>query len=202
MNRRLPVKAAGYDTQYFSLLLCGSLFICGCIAGVFSSGFVTSADELGRIFAGLFSTGAEASKASLGVFFDSSKYHIFALFLSFSVLGVIGIPAVSAVRGFFFCFSVSLMVRYYGGDGVRLALAGFGFTAVFSIPSFIVLSCFCFDASLRLLRCVLRQGGAYLQPYGAAFFSRVGICFVVTIVSFFIEEYIMSMVVNRIIAGL
>jgi stage II sporulation protein M len=99
--------------------------------------------------------------------------------LGFSIFGVFCVPVLSAVRGFFLCFSISAIVRHFGGDGVFLALAIFGVSAAVTVPCFFILSVQSFSSSLYVLRGMSAKGriGLISQPPGGRrFFRRVCVC--------------------------
>ena len=91
MNRRLfGIAAVAPETdgaRTFGLILCASLFLCGCIVGVISAGFVSDAGGLSNYVSGLIRQNAGQAVAQPGFlpcFFNSTKYHIVALFFAFS----------------------------------------------------------------------------------------------------------------------
>lgn len=202
MKRRISPASLRYGPQYLGLLLCGALFLCGCIAGTLSSGFIADPDGLGPTLTDylmLAEPGAARGSGFLSAFLDASKYHLLSICFGFSLLGVFFLPAMSAVRGFFFCFSASTLVRFYGGSGVLLALVLFGLTALVSIPCYFALSCQSFTTSLHLLRNTF--GGKMAMPpnpFGISFVRRCAVCMIFTIGAFLVEKYIMSMLVGKI----
>jgi stage II sporulation protein M len=122
---------------------------------------------------------------------DNFKYHLAALFLGFSVLGVFCIPALSAVRGFFLSFSVSAIIRLMGSKGILLTLSIFGINTLITIPCFFVLSVSGFSASLYLLRLVFSKNTKNTaSPFNSRFFMNCGICLIVLMVSTLIDTYL------------
>ena len=58
------------------------------------------------------------------------KYALLALVLSLTALGVVGLPVLFGVRGFFFSFSVACFCRVFGGQGLFPAFVLFGLSAL------------------------------------------------------------------------
>ena len=181
MNKRLfRALPETSGARVFALVLCTALFLCGCIVGIISAGFVSNTGGLSSYIAGLIpiKAGQVVSQPSfLSCFFNSIKYHICALFLAFSVLGVVCIPAMMAVRGFFLCFSVSVIVRLLGGAGIPLALSIFGIGALITIPCLFILSTQAFFTSTELMKTVFSRGGRSGPIYNGGFFKTAAFCF-------------------------
>ena len=81
-------------------------------------------------------------------FFNTVKYH-FAAFLSmFSVLGILIIPVLLAVRGFLLSFSVTSFIVMFGLNGIFLSLAVFGISCMLAVPPLLIISGQSFNVSL------------------------------------------------------
>jgi stage II sporulation protein M len=176
MNKRLPTPArldAGSDS--LGLLLCAALFLCGCAAGTVAAGLSPPGDALAQYISGILPSADGARPLFPAVLFGVCKYHLAALFFGFSLLGVLCIPGIVAMRGFFLCFSVSYVVRGFGPGGIPLALSMFALDAVFTVPCFFVLAVQSFSSSARLFKGVLSRGG-YDAVYGGGFFRRCAVC--------------------------
>lgn len=96
--------------------------------------------ELEQYLTGFVQLGAEGRQAktllsALVIYF---RYPAAAFALGFVSAGVVLLPAVSAVFGFFLSFSVCCFTAAFGEDGVLLALAVFGFRCMVTMPCFFV----------------------------------------------------------------
>ena len=178
-------------SQLFGLILSAALFLCGCIVGIISAGFVSNASGLSGYISGLvpLKVGQAISQPNfLSIFFNSTKYHIFSLFFAFSVLGVICVPLMMAVRGFFLCFSISVIVRLLGGQGILLALSIFGIGALITVPCLFILSAQTFSASADLLKVVFSRAGRFAAGiYNRKFFTTAAFCFAIPALSALID---------------
>lgn len=163
------------------LILCGALFLCGVVAGTFSSSFVKDGAALTDYFSEyltLQQDGAFVDPSFFSVLADTFKYPLLVFALGFSIPGVIGVPVLSVVRGYTLAFSVSVIVRLYGGDGVLLALAMFAVGTMITVPCFLILAAQSFRSSCLLTLTVVRPGlRAGISPYNAGYFLSCLVCF-------------------------
>ena len=198
INKRVLSGRLNSGSDYFGLIACGALFICGGIVGSAAAGFAGGAEV--SIFMAEYLTRANGSALRTGEFFlaflNACMYPFAAVFLGFSVLGVFCLPALAAVRGFFLCFSISAVVRSFGADGTLLALSIFGVSAVLTIPCFFVLSVQSFSSSLKVLKSVSARGSGVTRPYDGGFFKRIGICFVVLACSALIDTLLVPRLIG------
>jgi uncharacterized membrane protein SpoIIM required for sporulation len=190
------IADAGPD--YLGLIICGALFICGGIVGAAAAGFAGSAG-ISDYMAGYL---ARAGDSSIGGFFtalfNAWTYPLIAILLGFSVFGVFCVPLLAGVRGFFLCFSVSAVVRHFGGDGVILALTIFGVSAVMNVPCFFILAVQSFSSSLHVFKSVTARGGGSSRPYRGGFFKRVLVCAAVLMGSALIDTLIVPRLITHI----
>ncbi len=180
--------------NYLGLFTCGALFLCGCIIGTLSAGFVSDGTALNEYISGYLSFFLSDASTEISLFSavaNNFKYHLLALFLGFSILGVVSIPVLSAVRGFFLSFSVSAIIRLLGSRGILLALSIFGINTLITIPCFFVLSVSAFSASLYVLRLVFSKNLKNApSPFNKRFFTNCGICLIVQMMSALIDTYL------------
>ncbi|NLA86338.1 MAG: hypothetical protein GX847_03455, partial [Clostridiales bacterium] len=152
-----------------------------------SVGFVSDGTALNEYISGylsFFLTDASAEVSLFSAVASNFKYHLLALFLGFSILGVVSIPFLSAVRGFFLSFSVSAVIKLFGSRGILLALSIFGINTLITIPCFFVLSVSAFSASLYILRLVFAKNlKNTVSPFNRRFFVNCGICLIVLMIS-------------------
>ena len=182
MNRRFTFIISDDRASCLpGLILCGALFLCGIVAGTFSSSFVGDGAELTRYFSEyltLTQDGAFIDPSFFSVLADTFKYPLLVFALGFSVPGIIGIPILSAMRGYTLAFSVSVMVRLYGGDGVLLALSVFAVGTILTVPCFLILAAQSFRSACLLTLTVIRPNlRAGLSPYNVKYFICCLTCF-------------------------
>ena len=186
--------------QFFGLLICGVLFLVGCIAGTFSSGFVNDTGQLDRILTEYISFYINDSPVNLDFIsaaFDAFKYPLAALFFGLSVLGVLLVPVLSAVRGFMLSYSISAIVRLLGGKGVWLALSVFGIRTLITIPCFFILNVYAYSCSSY----IFRQSFSKNMKITASPFNRRAvivcvICLLVLFASALIDTYLSPLLIG------
>lgn len=178
-KRLASARTPGFSYGHLGTVLCASLFLCGCFVGAAAAGALTR-DGMLEYLSGMNMTADGAVLSGAGYvskLLSECKYHIAAVFFGFSVLGVVCVPCLAAVRGFFLCFTVSAFTRMYGAGGIPLTLAMFAACVTITLPCFFVLSVQSFSSSLALLRTVSRGNTARGQPpYGARFFRNCALC--------------------------
>lgn len=194
MKKRFLVISLHNGTQYrLGLMICGILFMCGCVAGTVTAGFVSNGTRLNDFFSSFMSfflTGNATRQNMLSAILDAFKYNLMAIALGFSVAGVFLVPVLSAVRGFFLCFSVAMVVRVLGDNGVALALAIFGVGTLITIPCFFILSVDAFYASAYIFRLATQRTQKLdAAPFNSRYFIRCGICLLVLMLSALIDVY-------------
>ena len=178
-KRRLLSGLIGLpDKWLIYFLICGVAFSAGIAAGTFESRpFCESgaaALYLGEYLRGLGSGGAEGT---LRFFLNVSAESLAAFLMGFSVIGLIGIPALSLIRGFSAGFALSVFVRLYSGDGVAAGLLLVGLRTAVSLPVFLTVASRSLRASFELSRLALFSapsgGGIYSRAYFLRFLAAI-----------------------------
>ncbi|UOO36858.1 stage II sporulation protein M [Oscillospiraceae bacterium CM] len=195
MNKRFFVLSLRADrTQSTGLVFCAVLFICGAIAGTVSAGLIHDGTTLRHYLESYLSSfsGASASKPALfSAVVTNFKYQLLTVFFGLSVFGVVLIPLLSAARGFFLCFSVSAIVRLFGGRGVLLSLSIFGMNTLLTLPCFFIIALTAYSASLSLLKRALPGS---LKPAAELVDRRMllscGLCFIVLFFTAVVDTYL------------
>ena len=195
MNRRFAFIITDNKTSLLpGLILCGALFLCGCVAGTFSSAFVRDGSALTQYFSEyllLEQDGSFVDPSFFSVLVDTFRYPLAVFVFGFSMPGIIGIPAFAGVRGYVLAFSVSVMVRLYGGDGVLLALSLFAVSTLITVPCFLILSAQGFRASCLLTYMVVRHGiKGNLSIYDVKYFISCLICLVLLVIAAVFDTYL------------
>lgn len=176
-----------------ALVVSAAFFGLGGVAGCFlalqsaAGGMAAMRDYLEQIL-------AAAQQGELSVpglpelLWRSLRWPLAAVLLGFTALGLLGIPALTFVRGFFLSFSVASFACAYGRRGVAMAFVLLGVPGLLTIPAFLLLSAQSFTAACRLAS----SGGQSRRenPYGGDYFFRCGLCMTVFGVSVLIERYL------------
>lgn len=117
-----------------------------------------------------------------------------AVFLcGFTALGVLGVPILSALRGFYLAFSIASFARAYGRAGIEVAFILLGITGLLAIPVFLLLACQSFTAAVGLAG---RGEGKWALPYDRAYFLRCGLCAGATCVCILLERCLIPVLMS------
>ena len=121
-------------------------------------------------------TGNATPPEPAAAIWEAIRWPLLTLLLSFTALGVIGTPAIFAVRGFLLSFAVSSFVRIFGGAGAILAFFAFGFTGLISIPALFLLGVQGLLSAMELTGRILVGGKSPPSLPGRIFWARSGLC--------------------------
>ena len=201
MNRRFTFVITDDKTGSLpGLIICGALFLCGCVAGSFSAGFVSDGGVLTGFFAEylrLAQDGTFSNPTLTASLANTLRYPLLVFAMGLSIPGLIAIPALSALRGYTLAFSAAVIVRLYGGGGVILALSIFGLTTIITVPCFLILASLAFRGSclltLSVVRPSLRSGEC---PYDMRFFICCLVCFAFLVLAAVIDTFLTSQMVR------
>lgn len=175
-------------------------FLLGGLAGCLMSTFVGGAgqESLKAYLEHFLSTAQSSGAAAPGLavqLWDILRWPGLALLLGFTVLGVLGLPLLFAVRGFLLAFSIAAFVQVFGSAGCLLAFLVFGVGGGFSVPALFVLGVQSLTASRSLASRFLGEGKAP-SPYGKAYFLRCGGCAAVLCVCVILERFAVPVLVS------
>lgn len=126
-----------------NLLLIAFCFALGVAAGQILANHLSadSAEEMNRYLSSYLSLDRSISgEAVLSALMIYYRYPLLAFLFSFSWLGIVFLPILAIVCGFFLSFSVSAFIAVYGSHGILLTIAILGIRCLFTIPCFLILS--------------------------------------------------------------
>jgi len=122
----------------------------------------------------------------------SLRWPLAAFLLGFSALGLLGIPALCSMRGFFLAFSISSFAQAYGQQGLAIAFILLGIPGLLSIPSFMLLTTQSFSTA-----CVLAGRSGWREgPFRREHFFRCGVCAAAVCVSLLMERYLVPVLMT------
>ena len=130
-----------------------------------------------------------------GLLWRTFRWPLAAALLGFTALGLIGVPALSLMRGFFLAFSVASFSRAYGHGGLTVAFLLQGIPGLLAVPAFLLLATQSFSAAYALAGRGSGQGRREL-PYGRDYFLRWGLCAGVLFVSLLVECYLVPILIT------
>ena len=173
-----------------ALVITAAFFVLGGAAGCFmafqSSG--AGADTLAAYLDNFLSAaqaGQLSDPAAPELLWRTIRWFLAAFLLGFTALGLLGVPILALLRGFFLSFSIASFSQAYGWNGLMLSFLLLGVPSMVTIPAFFLMTVQSFSASLNL---------AFHREY----FFRCGLCVGAVCASLFLERY----AVPALIAGI
>ena len=167
----------------------------GCLLAALSGG--EGASQLCAYLAD-YLTAVQGTQLSLelwAVLWESGKVLLAALLLGLTALGVIGLPLLFGLRGFFLAFSVACFCRVFGGRGLLPAFALFGLPALLWAPALFLAGVYSLLAARQLLGRALGDGrGGTI--FGGAYWCRAGLCVGLTLASGLLEYWAVPVLVR------
>ena len=187
------IRLGGWDPNLIRLLLLALAFLAGALGGHLYAGscgeeaWEALGQYLGdycRLYDG---GGVEISLLSCVVMYFG--YAVLLFLLGFSAAGVVLIPALSGVFGFFTMYTVSCFVRCYGRAGAALALGAMVVRLVFTLPCFFLLAEAAWPLSTELFALSFGRGQRSSPVlYGSRYFLWFVLCAVILALGVFCER--------------
>jgi len=202
MNRNLLIRAGSADREFFGLALCLIFFACGILIGTISAGNLDAVEILALQnsvsgYIAQIADGTHMSPHFLSVLWSLGKYPLLVMFLGFSLLGALGLPVISGIRGFYLSFSISAFIQAFGVEGWPVAFSLFGISALITIPCFFLLASQAFLASADLGKALMGSGKIQAGTlYGSHYLMRTILCFHGILAAVFIEIYVTPALVS------
>lgn len=136
---------------------------------------------------------SELSPELFVVVWEQSKVLLAALLLGLTSLGVLGLPLLFGVRGFFFTFSAACFCRVFGGRGALPAFVLFALPALLWAPALFLLGTSGFCSSRRLLGRTLGEGGGSLFPVN---WYQAGVCLCLSLTAGLLEFWVVPVLLR------
>lgn len=152
-------------------------------------------DELCAYLTGYLELAAENQlpRGLWAVLWGQLKYLLAAAVLGLTALGVIGLPVLFCVRGFFLSFPAACFLRVFGGRGLLPAFALFGLPALLWAPALFLLGTSSFCSSRRLLGRTLGEGGGSLFPVN---WYQAGVCLCLSLTAGLLEFWVVPVLLR------
>ncbi len=165
--------------------LLGGLFGC-LLAGKTAGNGSQSLMEYLQSYLDLLRSGAAGTPGLLDTVWGIVRFPLCAVLLGFTVLGILGLPILFALRGFLLSFAIASFARMFGTEGVFLAFLLFGITGVIEIPAFFILGVQSATMSVRQLE-RKKSGGHRILGCDRHYFLCLIICAVALVICILLE---------------
>lgn len=187
------IRLGEWDASWARLLLLVLAFLAGALGGHLYAGacggesWEALGTYLGDYCRAYDGGGAEISLLSCVVMYFG--YTVLLFLLGFSAAGVVLIPALSGMFGFFTMYTVSCFVRCYGRAGAVLALGAMVVRLVFTLPCFFLLAGAAWPLSTELFALSFGRGKRSAPVlYGSHYFLWFVLCAAVLALGVFCER--------------
>lgn len=187
------IRLGSWDADGVRLVLLVLAFLAGALGGHLYAGSCSeeAREALSRYlgdYCRLYGAGgAEISLLSCAVMYFG--YAVLLFLLGFSAAGVVLIPALSGMFGFFTMYTVSCFVRCYGRAGAALALGAMAVRLVFTLPCFFLLAGAAWPLSTELFALSFGRGKRSSPVlYGSRYFLWFVLCGAVLALGVFCER--------------
>lgn len=163
------------------LLFLALFFFAGIVLGQVFSSRVPNAtgEELARYLTDFLKVeggGDLSPQAALSAAVLYFRYPLFAFLLGFASIGVLLLPFVTGIFGFFLSFSVCCFTAAFGSDGVLLALAVFGLRCAVTLPCYFLLAVPSLERSMALVSLSFGKGRRSAPVvYGREWWERLAV---------------------------
>ncbi len=200
MGMRIRKKWDLPSEQSGALALLAVAFFVGGAAGCLLAGLSggAGAEELGSYLTGYMALARDGSlpRGLWTVLWGQVKYLLAALILSVTALGVVGLPVLFGVRGFFLSFSAACFCRVFGGKGLLPALVLSGLPALLWAPAMFLTGVPGLLSAQQLLRRSVGdgRGGAPLNSGGC--WCRAGVCAGLTLGAGLLEYWVVPVLLR------
>lgn len=132
------------------------------------------------------------------------RFPLAAALLGFASVGVVLLPVVSAVMGFFLSFSVCCFTATFGYNGVFLSLAVFGLRCAVTLPCFFLLAVPAWETSGTLAALSFGRGRRTAPVAYGTVCRRLGVCVLVLLagvcVDIFLSPWLLRRMLEQILA--
>ena len=127
------------------VLFLSAMFLCGVCAGCITASYITGdgANLLNEyISKGILVSEVDTTGKELffKAFITFVKYPAIIFLLGYTAFGILFIPLVLVLRGYFISFCVTSVIQALGYKGILSALCIYGFQAVISIPCILIVA--------------------------------------------------------------
>ncbi len=138
-------------------------------------------------FAKITAQSEDMPGAAVSVLVTYFRYPVLLFLCGFMAAGIVLIPTLCVVQGFFLSFAVHCFASALGRSGVMLALSAFGVRCLFTLPCTLFLAMYALSASVQLVQ--VRTGGRRKERMtrDRAYVWRFAICAIVLLVGVIVE---------------
>lgn len=171
---------------FLVLILC---FSAGCIAGSVLGSFF----EFGSFLNDYLGATVIGSQSPVSLFFNYSRFQLFAFLFGTSFLGLALLPALSCIRGYALSCTAASIISAYPDNGIIMAAVILGIPAILSLACFFVISIEGFKSSERIFHLVRGNSAPRKDKLYARFLACVPFLAIGTLIEIKFVPYLVSL---------
>ena len=199
MEMRIREKWDLLSEQTGALAILAVIFLLGGAAGCLFASLSgeAGAQELSSYLAGYLAlAGEEGLPRSLWpVLWGQLKFSLAAIVLGLTGLGVVGLPVLFGVRGFFLACPSACFVRVFGVRGFFPSFLLFALPALLWVPGLFLMGTPGFLSAQRQLRRSLGEGRGEF-PLNGSYWSRAGLCLGLSLAAGLLEYWVVPVLLR------
>lgn len=174
-----------------ALVVTAAFFTLGALGGAMlalgaSEGGADALEAYLEQFLTLARAGELTHPSFLMLLWRALRWPLFAFLFGFSALGVVLLPVLSSLRGFFLAFSIASFARSYARRGLAVSFLLLGVPGAVYLPVFFLLCTQSLGAAWSLLGRTSGQSRREI-PYDRGYFLRCGVCAAAMLAGLFVE---------------
>lgn len=182
-----------------ALIVVAAFFTLGGLAGgLIALGTAEGGAEALREYLERFLTVAQAgallTPALPQLLWRCFRWPLAAFLLGTSAWGLLGIPLLCGLRGFFLSFSIGAFARAYGRSGLAVAFLLQGLPGFLAVPAFFLLAVQSLSSAWSLLTSA--EQGRREGIFSKESFFRSGVCAAALVASLFVEYYLVPVLIS------
>lgn len=183
-----------------ALVVTAAFFTLGSLAGAFLAlrSSASGIEALGSYLAQFLSAAQEgglSQPALPELLWRALRWPLGAFFLGFTAMGLLGVPILASLRGFFLTFSVASFALAFGRNGVAASFLLLGIPGIFYLPAFFLL---CTQSFLSAWTLAAGRGGTGHRETGPGRdqLLRCGVCAAAVTAGLFTEKFLVPILLS------
>lgn len=199
MGMRIRKKWDLPSEQSGALAILAVSFLLGGTAGCFLAALSGGAglEELGGYLTDYLSLAREGDlpRGSWSLLWGQAKYLLAVLVLGLTALGLVGLPVLFGIRGFFFSFPVACFCRVFGSRGLFPAFTLFALPALLWAPALFLAGVYGFLSAQQLLRRSLGESRGGI-PLNGPWWCRASLCMGLVLAAGLLEYWVVPVLLR------
>lgn len=200
MGKRERNGHIGSLEQRIPIALLCILFVIGGLAGSVFIGVAEGKDiwELSSYLSDYMKLAAEGTvPRTFGpILWKQVQYFLAVMILGMTGIGIVGIPVIFCIRGFFLSFSVGCFFKVFGSSGMLPALVFFGIPALLWAPGLFLAGVPGMANAQYLFRRGMGNGRAGVAFDFSSYWARMGLCCVLFLICSAVEYLVVPVLLR------